>query len=484
MPPRPAPQDRGERRETDRSIDAEEILTRVATEAVSLLTAASGAAVELADGEDMVYVAVAGELARWLGYRVRRAGSMSGQALSADGPLAADDTEIDERVDREACRAVGARSMLCVPLRAAGTSDTAVGVLKVTSRLPGAFGDEDVAVVSRLAGFLATVVSGTRVVQDSCGLSAGAQRGLDRFVTNVLAPEPIDTRALRRRIEECLVTRAIRTVIQPVVVLAGSGTASPWRGNALPPRGTTVAVEVLSRFERPPGDGPDRWFALAHRVGLGVELELLAIEVALETTRSLPASLAVALNAGPATITSGVLPESLAQFERPVVLELTEHEEIEERDRFRAALATLRQNGVWLSIDDAGVGFAGLSRIVELNPDVIKLDRVLVAGLDFDPVRRALGRALVTFGEETGALVVAEGIETPGELDAALTVGTHLGQGYLLGRPGPIDEVDLSAQTIGHPSQTAPVHRARFRPRTPVDSEPTPGPSRPEAHLQ
>lgn len=332
-------------------------------------------------------------------------------------------------------------------------------------------------------------MSGTRALQDSCDLSAGAQRGLDRFVANVLAPEPIDTRALRRRIEECLAARALRSVVQPVVVLSGGGTADPWPGPAwpgpaLPPRGTTVAVEVLSRFERPPGDGPDRWFALAHRVGLGVELELLAIEVALETTHSLPASLAVALNAGPATITSGVLAEKLADVERPLVLELTEHEEIEERDRFRAALATLRRKGVRLSIDDAGVGFAGLSRIVELSPDVIKLDRVLVAGLDLDPVRRALGRALVTFGEETGALVVAEGIETPGELDAALTVGTHLGQGYLLGRPGPVEEVDLGTRTIGPSRQTAPVHRARFRPTRAPDTEPSAGPSRPEAHLQ
>jgi len=484
MPLRPEQRGHGDPPERNRSIGADEILTRVATEVVKLLPAATGAAVELAAGEDMVYVAVAGELAPWLGYRVPREGSMSGRALTARGPLASDDTEVDERVDREACRAVGARSMLCLPLRATETSEMALGVLKVTSRLPGAFDEEDVAVLSRLAGFLATVMSGTRTIQDSCDLSAGAQQGLDRFVANVLTPELLDARALRRRIEECLTDRALRSVVQPIVVLSGGGTAGPWPGPALPPRGTTVAVEVLSRFERPPGDGPDRWFALAHSVGLGVELELLAIEVALETTRSLPASMAVALNAGPATITSGVLSERLAEVERPLILELTEHEEIEERDRFRAALATLRQNGVRLSIDDAGVGFAGLSRIVELCPDVIKLDRVLVAGLDLDPVRRALGRALVAFGEETGALVVAEGIETPGELDAALAVGTHLGQGYLLGRPVPVDEVDLGPRTIGSSPETASVRRARFGPDRAPETEPRAAPSRPEAHLQ
>lgn len=137
MPARSEQPGQGDPPDRNRSIGADQILTRVATEAVELLPAATGAAVELADGEDMVYVAVAGELAPWLGYRVRREGSMSGRALTARHPLASDDTEVEERVDRDACRAVGARSMLCVPLRAAGESEMALGVLKVTSGLPG-----------------------------------------------------------------------------------------------------------------------------------------------------------------------------------------------------------------------------------------------------------------------------------------------------------------------------------------------------------
>ncbi len=105
------------------------------------------------------------------------------------------------------------------------------------------------------------------------------------------------------------------------------------------------------------------------------------------------------------------------------------------------ALAGLRERGLRLAVDDAGSGFASLQHITQLNPEIIKLDIAFVRAVDVDPSRRAVTRALLAFATELGATLVAEGIETAGELDQLLALGTHLGQGYHLGRPGPAGQV-------------------------------------------
>jgi EAL domain-containing protein (putative c-di-GMP-specific phosphodiesterase class I) len=87
------------------------------------------------------------------------------------------------------------------------------------------------------------------------------------------------------------------------------------------------------------------------------------------------------------------------------------------------------------SCDDTGAGFASLAHILKLAPDIIKLDRELVCGIDHDPVRSALAAALVTFAAQTGADIIAEGIETAAELDVVRGLGIRYGQGYFLCRP-------------------------------------------------
>jgi len=76
-----------------------------------------------------------------------------------------------------------------------------------------------------------------------------------------------------------------------------------------------------------------------------------------------------------------------------------------------------------------------MRHILELSPDLIKLDRDVIAGIDTDPARQALGTAMVGFAAGIGASLVAEGIETAAELSMVTTMGMHAGQGYLLGRP-------------------------------------------------
>jgi EAL domain-containing protein (putative c-di-GMP-specific phosphodiesterase class I) len=79
-----------------------------------------------------------------------------------------------------------------------------------------------------------------------------------------------------------------------------------------------------------------------------------------------------------------------------------------------------------------------LAHIVNLSPDIIKVDRDITHEIDGDPVRRALTSALVGFAADTGAELVAEGIETEAELETVRSLGIRRGQGYLLGRPAPI----------------------------------------------
>ena len=93
-----------------------------------------------------------------------------------------------------------------------------------------------------------------------------------------------------------------------------------------------------------------------------------------------------------------------------------------------------------LAVDDAGAGFASLRHILELRPAFVKLDRSLISGLEADDVRQAMIVALRHFARATGCLLVAEGIETDAELTALRALDIQLGQGYLLGRPLPVDE--------------------------------------------
>ncbi len=115
------------------------------------LTGARGAVVELVDGPEMLYRATSASMAEHVGLRLQRATSLSGLCVEQARVLRCDDTESDPRVDREACRKVGVRSMICVPLMQAGA---AIGVLKVMGREPDAFDSNDQYLLSLLSGTL------------------------------------------------------------------------------------------------------------------------------------------------------------------------------------------------------------------------------------------------------------------------------------------------------------------------------------------
>ncbi|MBC9251292.1 hypothetical protein A9179_13535 [Pseudomonas alcaligenes] len=115
------------------------------------LTPATGAVVELLDGEDMVYRAACGSVASYIGLRLKAGTSLSGLCVRSAEVLMSPDTSMDPRVDQQACRKVGALSMVVAPLLLAGK---AVGVLKIMADKVGVFSAADVQTLQLMAGLL------------------------------------------------------------------------------------------------------------------------------------------------------------------------------------------------------------------------------------------------------------------------------------------------------------------------------------------
>ncbi len=242
-----------------------------------------------------------------------------------------------------------------------------------------------------------------------------------------------DTHAAKvAAIRAVMETRALRIVYQPIVDLS---------------TGMVQGFEALSRFDIQPYRTPDLWFADAASVGMGVDLELAAIELALMSLTDLPEHVYLSLNAGPDTIASGRLGEVLeGKPLKRLVLEITEHDQIDVEQPFLDELWIWRNRGMNIAIDDAGAGYSGLQQILRIAPDILKLDRSLVTGIHADPARRSLGAAMVHFAAETGARIVAEGIETAEECSTLQTLGMHCGQGWYFGRPGDLTAALASCQ--------------------------------------
>ncbi len=423
-------------------IDPLVVMRRVVDQALALIPDADGAAVELAHDGHLTYVCASGSLAEHVGMRLRLDESLSGLAISLDETLHCEDAAADTRVDRDACLRVGAVSLVCVPLR---RGSEAIGVLKVSAGRARAFSDAQVEILATLANFITAAIGAVSDIAQSAErllssappssvpqAAADSAQPLDdeyqigTFVVNVLQPGVATDLTTKRRIERVL-SGGLRLVCQPIVELNG---------------GQLVGVETLARFAVPPEQPPEAWFSQAHAVGLGVELELLAVRMSLELLEQIPPDVYLAINVGPETL---VAPELQRQLDaRPcerVVIELTEHLQVDDYPHVRQVLHCARERGVRLAIDDTGAGFSSLSHIVNLAPDLIKLDRRFTTGIDVDPVRRALAQALVSFAQETGAKVIAEGIETTAELDTVRDLGIPYGQGYLIARPAPVATV-------------------------------------------
>jgi EAL domain-containing protein (putative c-di-GMP-specific phosphodiesterase class I)/GAF domain-containing protein len=201
--------------------------------------------------------------------------------------------------------------------------------------------------------------------------------------------------------------------------------------------GAVIGAEALARF--PDANGPERWFADAASVGLGLDLELAAITAALGQLHRVPDSVYLSVNASPSAIQSSQLAALFDGIDaNRIVIEITEHAHVDDYEALVDAVNRLRCRGARFAIDDAGAGYSSLRHVVRIQPDLIKLDTSLTRDIDGDAARRALARSLLLFADEIGATLIAEGVETPTELDALMALGVDNVQGYLTGRPGPL----------------------------------------------
>lgn len=204
--------------------------------------------------------------------------------------------------------------------------------------------------------------------------------------------------------------------------------------------------EALCRFRPEPYRTPDVWFAEADAVGLGIDLELAVISVALRAFADLPKDIYISVNASPATAASGLLGEVFSGYpiER-IVLEITEHSAIDDLAALTAELQIWQGRGLAVAIDDAGAGYSGMQQILQLSPDILKLDMSLTTGIDTDAAKRSLAAAMVHFASEQDSIIVAEGIETEAELITLRAIGVHRGQGWFLGKPSSLENIYADA---------------------------------------
>ena len=237
-------------------------------------------------------------------------------------------------------------------------------------------------------------------------------------------------------VETALVEGAFHPVYQPVYSLT---------------TGRLLGVEALTRFDLAPHRPPDAWFAAAAHAGRGIDLEIAAIAAALRHSHSLPADVELAVNASPATLGDPRLAELVGAATRQIVVEITEHAVVEDYAGLVDKVRALRALGVKIAVDDAGAGVSSLRHIVQLAPDIIKLDISLTQNLSASPLRRALAGSLVEFADQTGAQLLVEGIEAVEDLTAWTQLGAHAAQGFLLGRPSALP-VPLVSQMIVHPA--------------------------------
>ncbi|MEV1286094.1 EAL domain-containing protein [Micromonospora sp. NPDC049679] len=295
--------------------------------------------------------------------------------------------------------------------------------------------------IPRIRSFVSVpvVLSDGNVYGTFCAAGFTSDKGLakrDKSLMEVLAHaasviiEPgVRERGRRSEIESrlnlVLANGGPAVVLQPIVDLATGG---------------RIGAEALSRFPSEWRKAPDVCFAEAHSVDVGDRLEILALARAAEHLKRVSGY--VAMNVSSATLLTRECTELLGRLplER-ILLELSEHDPVEDYDALTTVLAPLRAGGMRLAIDDVGAGFSSLRHIVLTSPDVIKLDRSIVDGVSTDPILTTLVRSLVEFGHGCDARVVAEGVETGEDAAALRSLGVDYGQGWHFGRPGAPEEL-------------------------------------------
>ena len=221
--------------------------------------------------------------------------------------------------------------------------------------------------------------------------------------------------------------RALPTVghpvmyLQPVVDLA---------------TGQTVAAEALARFPEAPELPVGSVFARAHAVGGGVALEARCVRAALDMLADVPPGVDLAINISPDALEHPLMQEALRGSLAGVILEITE-QPAADLGRLSEALTRLRMRGARIAVDDVTTGHAGLMRLADLRPDIIKIDRGAVRAVGAGTEHVAVVEALVSLGRRLDCLVLAEGVECLDDLALLADLDVDLVQGWAIASPAP-----------------------------------------------
>lgn len=299
-----------------------------------------------------------------------------------------------------------------------------------------AFEDRPTVLAMLRAGAVGYLVKGTasedllrsisKVFDGGASLSADLVDGIvDELSSQLRRMEIESDHVVSRRgdIDRFLSGDGVTMVYQPIVDLRSR---------------EVVGLEALARFHALPLRPPNEWFAEAVQLELGVQLELMAIRSAMAGFARIPPDAYLSVNCSPRAAMSPDLVAILGDHAPRMVVEITEHEVIEDYEVLATTLEGLRDRGLRVAIDDAGAGFASLRHTLWLCPDIVKVDTSLTRAIDGDRAKRALTSALVSFSNEMGISIIAEGIETAEELETLVSLGVPFGQGFYLGVPGPL----------------------------------------------
>ena len=265
-----------------------------------------------------------------------------------------------------------------------------------------------------------------KVMAGGASLSAEVIAGIVAELSKQLRREDHERERLDARrgtIERFVAGEGVSMAFQPIVTLSTRA---------------VVGMEALARFATTAPRPPNEWFAEAVTLALGVQLELATLGQALQALPRIDPAAYLAVNCSHRAAVSSELASLVAPHADRLVLEITEHDAVEDYEGLVQALAPLRARGTRVAIDDAGAGFASLRHTVSITPDIVKLDMSLTRGIDTHRGKRAVTSAMVAYAQEMGYTLVAEGIETAEELETLQALGIGFGQGYFIAEPGPL----------------------------------------------
>lgn len=228
--------------------------------------------------------------------------------------------------------------------------------------------------------------------------------------------------------------------------------------------------ELLARFGTAIAAPPNVWFYHADRLGLATALTTRVLEHAFALRPTLPKGCFFAVNIEPHLLSDPAIIHALQSWPSldRIMIELTGHTPVRDEQALHDAVEWIRSSGGLIAVDDAGAGYAGLRQLITVRPNIVKVDRTLIAGIDADPIKRGAVTVLSDLVSRMDSKMLAEGVETRGELQVLASLRVPLAQGWLMSRPASPwptlanDTIEMIQQTTaqaGLTDQIAPLIR-------------------------